>query len=408
MAVSGDGKYTPGGDGKPKRKKGYDWGDGKGRVHSRPKRNRPAAKVPSKLDDPSYFAGPMTLRTALAEAERAGQLQYGTAQSQLGVQQAQVPAWFDQYRQQLQTPAQVGQTYQPLVAQQQQVAQQTGQTLGLTGEAGEQDKLAAAARAALANSAAGVLQANQAADTTYFQGRAPVAQAAQIGLQSQLAAQGQQLARERGAYQDQYLTDARSRERAYGIDLQHQANENKAFGLDVAKLQADIQGDAASRKQKSRENRQKARQKGAEVNKYGYSNEQWARFSPSHRQRIMRQQDQAGAAKPKAKYTPQQTSKSNTDLRKSVALVQQGRKTPAGGAPEYWEKAYDQLVLDGVDPAMARAAVQLVRRGKVGPKTRKILKEDYGITRFPRGAKRKKPPGTSSGGGGGPHGTGRP
>jgi hypothetical protein len=44
-----------------------------------------------------------------------------------------------------------------------------------------------------------------------------------------------------------------------------------------------------------------------------------------------------------------------------------------------------------LDPALARAAVQLVRVGRVGPKTRQALKNDYGISKLPRGSRRKKP-----------------
>lgn len=272
----------------------YDWGDGKGKVHTRPKRTGPQlerAKDRKRLADPTYFSQPMTLGDVLREAGRADELRYGGVQGQLGLQQQQIPAWFQDYKNTILTPQQVQQQYQPAIQKQEAVAQETAKPLGLEGQAGEQDQLAAKAREALANLGTSVLTNAQQADTTYFQNRQGVAQAAQLGAQTQNAQQIQDLARERGAFRDQYVTDARDRERAYGLDVRHQRNEDAAFGLDVQKARADVRTDRQKIRADAREKRRERKQEGQEVNKYGYTNEQWARFSPSHRQRIMRAQE---------------------------------------------------------------------------------------------------------------------
>lgn len=394
MAAKGDGQYTP--NKKAGKKNGFDWGDGKGKVHSRPKRTASQlgkAKENKRLDDPGYFTNPQTLRTAIQEAQRAGGIQYGAQQAQIGLQQAQVPEWFNQYRAELQSPAQVAQTYQPMIAQQQAVAQETAKpTVGLDpgSEAGRTDAAAAKAREALVNLGASTLQAQQGADTTYFQGRAPVATAAQIGLQTQLGSQARQVAGERGQFEQQYLTDARTRERAYGLDTQHQMNENAAFNLDVVQEQNKVKNAKTNAKSKVQVEKQKAKAKGKDVNQYGYTNEQWGRFSPSHRQRIMRDQKTSGSGGTKVKE-PDVGAK--RDLRKAVALVQ-GKLSGKKSAPDtFWKQAYQALVGErDMDPALARAAIQLVRLGHVGGNTRRTLEEDYGLTSLPKGSKRKKPP----------------
>lgn len=374
----------------------YDWQDGKGRVHSRPKRTGKQleqAKDSKRLADPGYFTQPMTLGQTLTEAKRAEDLRYGGVQGQLDLQSQQIPSWFQDYQNTIRSPQQVQAQYQPVIAQQQQTAQQSGQTLGLQGPAGEQDQLAAKAREALAQLGTTVLQGQQQADTTYFQGRQGVAQAAQLGALTQNRQALTDLSRERGAFRDQYVTDARNAERTYGLQERSQTNEDSVFRLDVAKAKAAVQTDRQKIRLDAREKQRARKDKAQTVNQYGYSNEQWSRFSPSHRRRIINEgKSSSGGSESKA-YTPAQQHTATVDLRKAVGLVQgklNGKKT----APDtFWNQAYSALVGEkGMDPALARAAIQLVKGGKVGAKTRATLERDYGITKFPRGSKRKKPP----------------
>lgn len=345
------------------------------------------------VNNPAYFTAPRGYGQVNRDAAAADRVRYGGAQGQLELQGRQIPAWFADYRAALMTPGQVQAQYQPTIEQSQATAQQTGQTLGLEGPAGEQDQLAAKAREALANLGTATLQGARQADTTYFQGRQGVAAAAQLGAQGQNAQAQQTLAGERGAFRQQYVADARDAERAYGLQAQHQLVENKAFGLDVAKAQADVRTDRQKVRQDSREKTRERREKAQTVNQYGYSNEQWARFSPSHRRRIINEGKGEKAKAPAKTYTSAQHHTAKVDLRKAVALVQ-GRLGGKKTAPDtYWKQAYQALITEkNMDPALARAAIQLVRHGGVGSKTREALERDYGITKFPKGTKRKKPP----------------
>lgn len=395
------------------RKKGkggdkFRWDDGK--LHSRPQRSpQQLAKAVRKknqaaqqqaqstaMNSPAAFTAPLSYGQALQEGGRVADLTYGPQIAQVQLQQRQTPAWFDQYRASLLTPQQVQAQYQPTIQAVQQNAAQTAQaTPGLdpNSQAGQADAAAAKAREALVNLGAATLGAQSQADTTYYQGRQGVANAAQQGVNAQLSSQLGSLQGQRGAAVAQYVGEQRQNERQYGLNQQHQAVENAAFGVKAQEAQTKAQIDRAKIRQTAKQNRQKAREKGQEVNKYGYTNEQWGRFSPSHRQRIMRQQDSTGGAQAKPKFTPEQTSKANIGLRKAVALIQ-GKLAGKQDAPDtFWKQAYQALVSEkDLDPAVARAAIQLVRLGRVGPNTRQTLKNDYGITRFPKGSKRKKPP----------------
>jgi hypothetical protein len=373
----------------------------------------PSAAVQALLNDPAAFTAPQTYGQAIAEGGRVADLTYGPQIAQVQLQQRQAPAWFDQYRASLQTPQQVQTAYAPAIQAVNANAAETAQaTPGIdpNSEAGKTDALAAKAREALVHLGASTLTAQQNATSDYYQGRQGVANAAQIGANTQLSSQLGSLRGQRGAAVAQYVGQARQQERGYGLSQQHQRVENAAFGVKQQSAQTSVDLQKARLRSSNRQQRANRR---ATANKpitsgpfAGFTPAQVNAMSPAEKQKYRDQK--TSTASPKPRFTPEQTAKSNATLRKAVALVQQGRKLPTGGAPEYWRQAFDQLVQDGMDPAVARAAVQLVRVGRVGPNTRKTLKNDYGIVRFPKKPKRKKPPGSSSGGGGGPHGTGRP
>lgn len=359
----------------------YDWGDGKGRVHSRPKRTAVQlgrAKENKRLDDPRYFTNSLTPRMAEQEARTAAQREYKPVLDQIGLQERQAPVWYENYKREIMTPQQTAAQYQPVIAQQQQTAQETAKPLGLEGQAGGLDAQAAAARGALASLGTAVLQSGQMADTTYNAGRQNVANAAQIGTMAELGQQRQSVLGQQATYQNDYLSKAREAERAYGLQSQHQAVENKAFGLDVAKAQADVRTDRQKVRADRRQDRARQRDKDED--------------QALARQREKRMSQPKPAKAPPKPYTPAQHHEAKVDLRKAVSLVQ-GKLGGKTAPDSYWRQAYSALVNEkGMDPALARAAVQLVRGGRVGAKTRSTLERDYGITKFPRGSKRKKPP----------------
>jgi hypothetical protein len=361
------------------------------------------------LNDPAAFTAPQTYGQALAEGGRVADLTYGPQIAQVQLQQRQAPAWFDQYRAALQTPAQTAAQYAPAIQQQQQMAQQTAQaTPGIdpNSQAGQQDALAAKAREALVNLGSGVLQANQQADTTYYQGRQGVANAAQIGANTQLSSQLGSLQGQRGAAVAQYVGQARSDERTYGLAQQHQAVENKAFGVKtqqaadkahepnqygVPKDQWATWSAAHRRRYIAKFKQQTATPSKPGSPQYGIDADKWAKMTPEQR-RAAKRAWEAGGKGGKSAFTPEQTSKANIGLRKAIALVQ-GKLAGKTSAPDdFWQQAFQALVSEkDLDPALARAAVQLVRVGRVGPKTRQALKNDYGISKLPRGSRRKKP-----------------
>lgn len=238
-----------------------------------------------------------------AAAHQAGQVAYGPQQHQLGQQAANIPPWFQQYKngvmaQQQNLPAQ----YAPVQAQAQQTAQATGQPV-LQGvdpksEAAQNDVLAAASRKVLADSFVSLVQQQQMAQADYYGARQQVANAAQISAQTQNAKDRQQVAQQRGAYEQTQVQQGIGRERDYGLAVQHQNAENKAFNLDVAKAGADVKTDRLKIKTDAQAKRDKlkadakartdkANAEGKTVNSYGYTSDQWSRFSPAHRKRII-------------------------------------------------------------------------------------------------------------------------
>ena len=278
------------------------------------------------LDDPAYFTRPQTLGQAQIEAGRLGSLRYGREEQalsqqadQVARQGRQIPQWFDQYRQNIgQAQAQAAAMAQPAIAQAQQTAQSVSQPVlapnaGTSGAAqaspdvAERDRLAAASRGALAQSFASMLQANQASTSSYFAGRQGVARAAQIGAQGEQAMRARQLgqektrlAGERGDYEASKLAEARGAERQYGL-------ERSAFGLDVQEAQSkkDLAEQAArDKKAEARRKRdasqheanKKARADANKINPYGYSNKDWASFTPEKRRRIMKEVAAEGRA----------------------------------------------------------------------------------------------------------------
>lgn len=399
MAARGNGSYEP------KGQKLYDWGDGKGKAHSRPKRTAgqlEAAKDRKRQADPSYFSGPMSLADVLREGARADELRYGGVQSQLGLQQQQIPAWFQDYKDTLLTPQQVQAQYQPTIQQSEAVAQETAKPLGLEGPAGEQDQLAAKAREALVNLGTAQLQNAQQADTTYFQGRQGVAQAAQIGAQTQNTQALTDLAGQRGAFRDQYVSDARDRERKYGLDLRHQAAEDKAFDLDVAeaagvnpltgkklppKDKKDVitsgpfagytKGEVRRMDPAKKDRlRKRASQGKPGEPKYGVDADKWAKMTPEQRKAAKDAWEAGG--KSGAGLSPserRQRRKDKEERQRRDSFIESAVRNP----PTY-PKGHPKA---GQTPTRAEVIDQLVKKGYSKEEVKKVLRRLYGTVKRP-------------------------
>lgn len=382
---------------------------GKPKAKAKPKPPKKGkGKAPGKPKPPNYGA-PLPYSQIVGNANAAAQQRYGPVQAQQALQGREIPAWFSAYRDSLTGgQAQAQASYQPAINQQNALAQQTGQSLGLQGPAGETDQLAAAGREALAHLGLAQLQNALSQTTNYYAGRQGVANAAQIGANTQLASARQQTARDKGAYRQTQIEQGVQTERNYGISQQHQTAENAAFGVNVYKAKTAAQQAAARLAETKRRDRAAARARKQTQKLEGKKFKSAQAKDAYERAHGLGPYKPSRPAKSPSAYTPKDTLAAKKSLRTSVALVRSGLNQPGGRAPDYWSKAFDQLVSEKVDPAIARAAIQLVRGGKVGPHTRRTLHDDYGITSYPGGTKKKPAPGTSTGGGGGPHGSGRP
>lgn len=341
---------------------------------------------------PGYFQEGLTGRQGLDLANRMADLRYGEPLRQVRQDQANVEPWFDRYRQQVQ---QAGQTFTgqmtPVIQQAQQTAQAAGQNtlpqgVDPTSEQGTDAALAAASRKALGDAFASLLTAQTGAQQGYFASQAgPVSGSAELGLKSQLAGERRGLRRERDAYKASEVGNIRENERRYGL-------EQAAFGLDQAEAVADVQDKARDDRRARKQEKRERREKGREVNKYGYPEAQWKRFSTSHRQRIIDKFDGKSSEGGGGDFTPLQVRETKKEIRRATALIQGKLKGKKSAPASFWSQAYSALLSEkDMDPAIARAAIQLVRFGKVRPGVANTLKSDYGVTSLPRGAKRKKP-----------------
>jgi hypothetical protein len=209
-----------------------------------------------------------------------------------------------------------------------------------------------------------------------------------------LLRQRQQTAKDKGAYRQSQIDQGVQTERNYGISVQHQNAENAAFGVKAR----------TRRRPRRRPRRLRLRRSIRKAVANRNKNQDQALATQKFKEQVKK--DNKPKA-PKPAYTPAQHLAAKKDLRRAVALVQGEAGKPSNSKPEFWNRAFQALVGKNIDPAIARAAIQLIRTGSVGPHTRQTLKDDYGITSFPKGARRKPKPGTSSGGGGGPEGTGQ-
>lgn len=259
----------------------YRWDDGRGRVHTRKQKVRkPAPRKPAPVDPLVTQANQMTA------------LRYGQPEAQLATRQSQVAPWFQQYQAQIgaQQQATAAQN-QPLINQAYTAAQNSGtptlkdQGVDPNSDASKNDMLAAAAREALGNAAAGQLAAIQANANAYFgKQQSVVAPMYQQSVSTDIGNQQQQLAAEKGQYRDTTIGDLRD-------TAQKNMLEQALFNVNTAdkaadNARADKQVRSSNRNQRlNRRASQKSRE-GA-VNTYGYTAKEWASFSPAKRQQEM-------------------------------------------------------------------------------------------------------------------------
>jgi hypothetical protein len=376
----------------------------KGKLRGAGKAHKPRSGHPRpnpRLDDPAAFTQPRTLRSVLGDANTAANLRYGGQERALGLQQQQVPAWFAAYRAQAQGINQgIQQGYQKAIGDVTAQAQQTAasDTTARNTLASTMNKDAASRGATVDPSllagdvnAANVRNTNQSAfanllgaqgqaQNSYFGGLQTAGSAAELGQKSRIGQEQAGVATDKGLYKSQYVTDAKDTERKYGL-------ERSAFGLDVAKANADAQQGAAKIKTDRAKSRQAAKDKQAqrkatsrsERNSVitsgpfaGLTHGQVRQLSPQDKQKRI-----DAAAKPKGKgggLTPAQrraaqekVTKARTRIETATQLYDSYRKQPGkrNGKPALPTPAdtYERLIGEGYSKVEVDLARDRLRNG---------------------------------------------
>lgn len=346
----------------------------------------------------------------LDRARAEGTLAYGDVESSLNQRGSAIPTWLQNYRNQI-TQMQTHQNAQaaPVIAQSQANATAAGQVapgVDPNSQAGQDAVLAAAARKAMQDMMTSTLQGVTQTNADYLTGRQAVASTAQVGELSQLARDKTDLRKEKGAF----VTKRRGelRDEAHTRRL-----ENAAFNLDVAEAGTDLNKygysvDEWSSFSASKKNRiRKRATQGSEdsgpdmgsVNKYGFSEKEWRRMSTDERQDVIHEFDDDDDKDPDDgnDFTPLQRRETRADIRRGIAAVNSQIAVPGYKPEGFWQRAYRGLVQEkGYDPILARSVIQIMRLGSAKPALARRIAREYGVEKLPNGKAIKLPPSASS------------
>jgi hypothetical protein len=310
------------------------------------------------------------------------QLRYGPIRSELEQRGLNTTNWFDTYKNDQAAKAEAqkahyAQAVQGVAARglqaQQASNQQTSQldaelradaaSRGATysGQPGQQAVAGADQRQQLVDLFANLLETQGVANTNYSREQGVVGSAAQLSERLKLQKAEEDVARDRGAFRQQYMGQRRQ-------DEAKSVLERLIFGQDVAEAQ-NLDRDRRA------DNRRQRRQDKAAAEKEAY-------------QRANKLGPYKPAATPEADV-PKADVKVKANIRKAVRAV----RNRDNGLPTYWGDSFNTLVdVDGLDPVVARAVIQFAKTGRLGAKTKRTLLEDYGIRANDFNfAKRKRP-----------------
>lgn len=264
----------------------FDWGDGKGKIHTIPKnihgQNLEAARYGINLNAPASQT--LDNRGAYGLAQQQAGLQYDPqikAAQQAGVN---AQSWFQNYVDQVKGAQTAAQSYAaPILAQAQQWANAPAQAapgIDPNSQAAQQSQQAASSGQNLAQLGYTTLAAIPVTANNYMAGLQTTA-AGQVPVAQQYY--GQQAAQLQG-----------QKGQAVGANYAtNRANEQNAqiaygtLGLNTQKASDDAAYDAATVKQKATDTATKAQEKAETPNKYGIPAAQWNKWSSSHRQRVI-------------------------------------------------------------------------------------------------------------------------
>lgn len=333
----------------------------------------------------------------LDRANALANIRYGGAEQSLAQQGQAIAPWYQNYMNDVTAARTSSAQYAaPIQQAAQGRANEAGQVaagIDPNTPAGHDAALAAAARQALGEGLVTALQGASQVNDTYLAGRQAVAATSELGSQQQVAKDKTALAKEKGAYVTSTVGDLKDKQR-------QQKLENQAFGIKAATAANSAASSAAQLNKYgytdaewaklSDGERNKIRNKTAagsgshpdlgKVNKYGYTDKQWRGFSVGKRQSIMKQFDKSNGSGPN-EFTPAARHKTKKDVRIGIAAVRSQIGVPGYNEKDFWSRARKGLVSEkGYDPLLAHAIIQRMRYGHVNAKVAKQLKKNYGIT----------------------------
>lgn len=360
----------------------------------------PPVSLPPEIDP---YMDEVNAATKLRYGREQGALNEQIAQS--GVNQGNITNWFADYKNDLEKSRIAQAAYmsgQQTAAQQIALAQGAPtQFQGQTSTEQQTDSANAAnVRTAIQEGFAEALRQSGLAYNASKEDQKGVAGAAQLTARlaedrnlGSLVKQNQALQAEKGAYRVDTRRQLKSQAHTERL-------EDKAFDVDVAEKSANIKTDRIKIRQDAREARQDRKAKGNEVITSGpfagYTKREVRKLTPAEKTKL-RQADKTDTSSEKSKFTPTQQTNARKEFRSAYQLVKTGGsvQTASGSvvppsSPDYPKEAYAALIRKGVDPVLARAAIQMYRHGKVKPNVANALYRDYGIKVQPR--KATKPP----------------
>lgn len=316
------------------------------------------------LNSPTALTGSPTLGQAIAAANAQAGAQFNPTINSLNTRLAGLPAWFNNYRQQVQAAQGMSNAVAaPQVQQAQQFAQQTGQSLGLQGPAGEQDQLAAAGRAALTMLGAQALQGIQQANNNYFSAQQAQVAPQQLQATNDLNTQLGQARQGRAAAAQQALGTIRTQ-------AQNNAIANATLGLNTAKAQAAEADKAASRKVTVRGQNlsAKARRQQQGLTKRGQNlthQDRVASQQAAQAKRQAAQQQKTVAAKRKFQHKVNDAADRIQTLSKMPVRIRDAKGVPTGKTRKPSpDEVRAQMQKEGYTSAQINAALRKIRRGQ--------------------------------------------
>lgn len=383
------------------------------RIHRNALQRREAA-----LNDPARVTQPLTPRLLSQELQGAERSQFGgeeqALRGQIGVSDQMsrnIPAWFQDYQNQIQhATAQQQGFFQGAAAAQQQLLgqlQQTSQTQNA--QLAQQEQASAAQRGAqvdpslarTAQQAADARAASMAgqvgltqtlgANAGAFMGGVGVsaaqqrvsAQTDEFNTRRNLGREEQDLQRRKGDFRTAFRRQAREDERRFQL-------EQQAFGLNVAKAQDDARADRSRARDRKTDNeraaadtQRQARKDARDQNmsdaefiaKYGITPAEARRGVPPTRGPGTKDQSDKIGGGGKSSITSTQRRNAKTKFRRAQSLARSiGVRRGEG------QDTVNFLVdKKGFDPLLARAAVMTALYGGVDAKTRRRVHREYGI-----------------------------